>query len=164
MGQTYVWWQVQANPPLKFLDPKTPTMAVFFELKQQHGEMLRTKWNDHLLFVICLHNFHSGLKPKTKFNFQKPHYCLLQVLNSMFLEIFSNRAGSKRPTEWRKYFQNSLIVAFEGFVQPLPYTLCTIFTIPLTLWNSEQKNGLLIKLFCFSSDFDETWWNGSTHR
>ena len=30
----------------------------------------------------------------------------------------------------------------------------TIFMILLTLWNSEQKNGLLIKLFCFSSDFD----------
>ena len=41
--------------------------------------------------------------------------------------------------------------------------LCTIFTILLTLWNSEHKNGLLIKLFCFSSDFDETWWNCSTH-
>ena len=27
---------------------------------------------------------------------------------------------------------------------------------PLTLRNSEQKDGLLIKLF-FSSDFDETW-------
>ena len=33
--------------------------------------------------------------------------------------------------------------------------LCTIFTILLTLWNSDQKNGLLIKLFCFSSDIDE---------
>ena len=37
----------------------------------------------------------------------------------------------------------------------------TIFTILLTLWNSEQKNGLLIKLFCFSSDFDETYWSFS---
>ena len=27
--------------------------------------------------------------------------------------------------------------------------LCTIFTILLTLWNSEQKNGLLVKLFVF---------------
>ena len=35
--------------------------------------------------------------------------------------------------------------------------LCTIFTILLTLWNSELKNGLLIKLFCFLSDLDETW-------
>ena len=41
------------------------------------------------------------------------------------------------------------------------HALCTIFTILLTLWNSEQKNGLLIKLFCFSSDFDETWWSCS---
>ena len=41
--------------------------------------------------------------------------------------------------------------------------LCTIFMIPLTLWNSVQKNRLLIKLSCFSSDFDETWWNCSTH-
>ena len=39
--------------------------------------------------------------------------------------------------------------------------LCTIFTILLTLWNSEQKKGLLMKLFCFSSDFDETWWSCS---
>ena len=29
--------------------------------------------------------------------------------------------------------------------------LCTIFMILLTLWNSEQKNGLLIKLFVFHS-------------
>ena len=36
-----------------------------------------------------------------------------------------------------------------------PYSLCTIFKILLTLWNSEQKNGLLIKLFCFSSKLDE---------
>ena len=28
--------------------------------------------------------------------------------------------------------------------------------ILLTLWNFEQKNGQLVKLFCFSSDFDET--------
>ena len=41
--------------------------------------------------------------------------------------------------------------------------LCTIFTILPTLWNSEQKNRLLIKLFCLSLDFDETWWNCSTH-
>ena len=39
--------------------------------------------------------------------------------------------------------------------------LCTIFTILLTLWNSEQKNGLLIKLFLFSSDFYETSWSFS---
>ena len=31
----------------------------------------------------------------------------------------------------------------------------------LTLWNSEQKNVLLIKLNCFSFDFDETWWSCS---
>ena len=41
------------------------------------------------------------------------------------------------------------------------FALCTIFTILLTLWNSEQKNGLLVKLFCFSSDFDETCWSCS---
>ena len=43
-----------------------------------------------------------------------------------------------------------------------PLSLCMIFTILLRLWNSEQKNGLLIKR-CFSSDFDETWRNCSTH-
>ena len=43
----------------------------------------------------------------------------------------------------------------------LVIALCMIFTILLTLWNSEQKNRLLIKLFCFSSDFDETWWSCS---
>ena len=32
----------------------------------------------------------------------------------------------------------------------------TIFTILLTLWNSEKKNGLLIKLFLFFIWF---WWN-----
>ena len=37
-----------------------------------------------------------------------------------------------------------------------------IFTILPTLWNSEQKNGLLIELFWFSSDFDEIWWSCST--
>ena len=36
-----------------------------------------------------------------------------------------------------------------------------IFTILLTLWNSEQKNWLLIKHFSFLSDFDETWWSCS---
>ena len=49
-----------------------------------------------------------------------------------------------------------------GF-QVLPGTLYTIFTILLTLWNSEQKNALLKFFFCFSSDFDETWWNCSTN-
>ena len=37
------------------------------------------------------------------------------------------------------------------------HTPCMIFTILLTLRNSEQKNGLLVKRFCFSSNFDETW-------
>ena len=41
--------------------------------------------------------------------------------------------------------------------------LCMIFTILLTLWNSEPKKLLKIKLFCFSSDFDATWWSCSTH-
>ena len=45
----------------------------------------------------------------------------------------------------------------------LGIALCRIFTVLLSLWNSEQKNGLIIKLFCFSSDFDETWWNCRTH-
>ena len=36
------------------------------------------------------------------------------------------------------------------------FALCTIFTILLILWNSEQKNGLLIKLFMF---FIRFWWN-----
>ena len=40
-------------------------------------------------------------------------------------------------------------------------SLCMIFTILQTLWNSEQKNGLLIKLFCFSFDLDENWWSCS---
>ena len=56
---------------------------------------------------------------------------------------------------WRK--------AFIQFICDQSISLCTIFTILLTLWNSEQKNGLLIKKFCFSSDFDETWGNCSTH-
>ena len=43
-----------------------------------------------------------------------------------------------------------------------PNALCMIFTILLTLLNSEQKNGLLTKLFCFASDFDETWWSWCT--
>ena len=42
-----------------------------------------------------------------------------------------------------------------------PLSLYMIFTILLTLCNAEQKNRLLIKLFCFSSDFDETWWSCS---
>ena len=47
---------------------------------------------------------------------------------------------------------------------PSPYLpLYTIFTFLLTLWNSEKKNGLFKKLFCFSTDFDETWWNCSTN-
>ena len=41
--------------------------------------------------------------------------------------------------------------------------LCTIFTILQTLWNSEQKNGLLIILFGLLSHFNETFWNCSTH-
>ena len=48
-------------------------------------------------------------------------------------------------------------------IQQKTLALCMIFMILLTLWNYEQKNMLLIKLFCFSSDFDETWWNCSTH-
>ena len=30
-------------------------------------------------------------------------------------------------------------------------------------WIKNSKNVLLIKLFCFYSDFDETWWSCSTH-
>ena len=52
---------------------------------------------------------------------------------------------------------------FNPFLHGTLRALCTIFTILLTLWNSEQKNRLLIKLFCFSFDFDETWWNCSIH-
>ena len=56
------------------------------------------------------------------------------------------------------YFKACIIFLCDNRVgHTLAMALCTIFTILLTLWNSEQKNGLLIKLFCFSSDFNETW-------
>ena len=48
---------------------------------------------------------------------------------------------------------------FENFFLHIARSFATL----LTLWNSEQKNGLLIKLFCFTSDFDETGWNCSTY-
>ena len=51
----------------------------------------------------------------------------------------------------------SCAIQFLKNARILSIALCTIFMILLTLWNSEQKNGLLIKLFCLSSDFDETW-------
>ena len=63
-------------------------------------------------------------------------------------------------TEWQ---QEAFKVWAVLAVVRWQFSLCTIFTILLTLWNSEQKNRLLINLLCFSSDFDETWWSCSTH-
>ena len=39
-------------------------------------------------------------------------------------------------------------IVVQLFILEIHY-VCTIFTILLTLWNSEQKNGLLIKLSVF---------------
>ena len=64
---------------------------------------------------------------------------------------------------WQKIKKSLVRFVFNPFPHGTYYTLCTILTILLTLWNSEQKNGLLIKLFCFSSDFDETWLYCSIH-
>ena len=62
-----------------------------------------------------------------------------------------------------KSMQSKYIWLYENLRTTSSITLCMIFTTLLTLWNSEQKNELMIKLFCFSSDFDETWWNCSRH-
>ena len=65
------------------------------------------------------------------------------------------------PVYWPKCLTNKLNEAEVHTLKldrgSLGKALCMIFTILLTLCNSEQKNGLLIKLFCFSSYFDETW-------
>ena len=72
---------------------------------------------------------------------------------SKCLEMWGNFSKGHHILDERSLMRNSLVAP-----------LCTIFTILLTLWNSEQKNRPLRKLFCFSSDFNETWWGCSTHH
>ena len=62
---------------------------------------------------------------------------------------------------WCMEFSSQIFNFHNIRIGVAPKTLCTIFMILLTLWNSELKNGLIVKLFCFSSDFDETWWSCS---
>ena len=61
------------------------------------------------------------------------------------------------PAKFENILKN---VDFNSFEANTLYMIITIL-LELALWNSEQKNGLLIKLFLFSSDFDETWWSCS---
>ena len=55
----------------------------------------------------------------------------------------------------KKQIRMEVLLRLTYYILLCPHSLCTIITILLTLWNSEQKNGLLIKLFCFASDFDK---------
>ena len=80
--------------------------------------------------------------------------CKKKVLGELYVQTY-DCSISKHPV-WKVWIFSS------SQMWLVSVTLCTIFTILLTLWNSEQKNGLLIKFICFSSDFDETWWSCST--
>ena len=72
----------------------------------------------------------SGLKEKNWITYQKDDTVILYV--HMFICI--NLSGN---ILW--HFPNNATLS--------AVSLCKIFTILLTLWNSEQKNGQLIKLF-----------------
>ena len=74
--------------------------------------------------------------------------------NIMFRKIFLNSSNTSRGPYFFIHFDLLLIVLGDGHSKIIP--LCTIFMILLTLWNSEQKNGLLIKKNCF---FIRFWWN-----
>ena len=51
-------------------------------------------------------------------HFRGTMHCLPQRLKLTFFEIFSNDAAPKGPAKWRKFFQKTLILAFEVIVQP----------------------------------------------
>ena len=76
-------------------------------------------------------------------------------------KLILNMRGNDAIRACIKYQPCKVLINLRRRSRKWPDALCTIFTILLTLWNSEQKNGLLIKLFRFSSDFDETWWSCS---
>ena len=77
-------------------------------------------------------------------------YLLLGVIHKLREQVRGEGGVSKMFTFLYTPYRVKWFTRGEG-------ALLTIFTILLTLWNSEQKNGLLIKLFCFLSNFDETW-------
>ena len=64
--------------------------------------------------------------------------------------------GRSHFMQWgsNRYASNAAFICLR--VRRTAFALCTIFMILLTLWNSKQKNGLLIKLFLFFIWF---WWN-----
>ena len=77
----------------------------------------------------------NELKRRKKVHFGRTMHCLPQSLKSTFFEIFS----SLRCTMYD--FHNS--------------------TDTLKFWT--EKRPITKTFFCFSSNFNETWWNCSTH-
>ena len=116
------------------------------------------------IFIFAVHIYIAGKKWRyeTKvqnvknFFFHRRSDNMIKALSSQRLTIY-NFLKKKNPLDRFFHKCSSYLCTLSV------YALCTILTILRTLWNSEQINGLLIKLFCFLSNFDETGWNCSTH-
>ena len=87
-------------------------------------------------------------------------YLMVAIYSIKKLRFFFKLTFPDYQNSLKSVKKNSVLASLSSNA---PFALCKIFTIRLTLWNFEQKNGLLIKLFCFLSNFDESWWNCSTH-
>ena len=96
------------------------------------------------------------LKKMLPLYFLRGQTCFLEIV-LFFFQPFSNLIFFNLQQQTLSLHTSLQIFKMLKRCEHLHVTLCTIFTILLTLWNFEQKYGLLIKLFCFSSDFDETW-------
>ena len=79
------------------------------------------------------------------------HLCTDRI-SSNFLKVLSFSSHCQKIVEsvWKK-ITLSYMVWYD--------TRVSNFVVELVF----NKNGLLIKLFCFWSYFDETWWDCSTH-
>ena len=80
--------------------------------------------------------------------------CVVVVYSVKFVTTCHMNMSTKSWHLWKVFcsfdVQQNMIKKRKIYQIYTPHIpLCTIFTILLTLWNSEQKNGLLIKTFLF---------------
>ena len=136
-------------PPWQSVDAGERDLGVWHRVVGVACHKLKKMFKSQRVCLVCCWLKHGFVNNKLAINilFDDPTFWKmtnLVVVGCRCFSLYEKMANFIQPYR----FKIRCIRTIHQFGSGL-MALCTIFTILLTLWNSEQKNGLLIKLLYF---------------
>ena len=152
----YVWVlcltpvsSVWPNEVFENYDTKLQSIKVRFQVEEQLIDMNDTRMSKEILLLLWIAVTHNWLEKSTSWLLSPQ--CMRGDTSRTKIDTYSNKA-STFDGQGQQHITVDIQSKCWGGTKTWPATsaLCTILTILLTLWNSEQKNRLLInKTFLF---------------